>query len=115
MIKGNGVFTGINITTDKQTFWILYNRGMGIISLRSQPYDGYWMRYFRGRMVNKGGEKELSGDFRVIENPDGSVSLELAKEKGSFIALNGEKTFSLFKVVLTGPPKKPTVSRTQLN
>ena len=115
MIKGNGVFAGTGNTNDRQTFWILHNRGMGIVSLRSKPCEGYWIRYYKGRMVNQGGEKELSGDFRVLENPDGSVSFELANQAGNFITLNGDRNFTLFKVVLTGPAKKPTVSRTQLN
>ena len=34
-------------------FWILHNRGMGIVSLRSKPCEGYWIRYYKGRMVNQ--------------------------------------------------------------
>ena len=49
---------------------------------------------------SQGGETELSGDFRVLENPDGSVSFELAKAQGVFIKTdNGEKDFTLYQVV----------------
>lgn len=47
----------------------------------------------------QGGEQQLSGDFRVIENPDGSCSFELVNVPGQFINLKGEKDWTMFKIV----------------
>ena len=31
----------------------MYNRGMGIVSFRSYPFEGYWIRIVKGNLVNK--------------------------------------------------------------
>lgn len=115
MCKGGGQFAGNNIVTDKSTVFTMYNRGMGIVSFRSHPYEGYWIRIVKGNLVNKGGEQQLSGDFRVIENPDGSCSFELVNVPGQFLNLKGEKDWTMFKIDLVGNPKNPNITRTQMN
>ena len=48
---------------------------------------------------SQGGEQQLSGDFRVIENPDGSCSFELVNGPGQYVNLKGEKDWTMFKIV----------------
>ena len=48
----------------------------------------------------QGAEAYLSGDFQLIENPDGSINFKLVNAPGQFITNeSGEKDFTLFKVV----------------
>jgi hypothetical protein len=115
-IKPSGKYESTNVYSDKETLWTLKNRGMGIVSFHNHASPGYWLRIVNNKMVGKGGETELSGDFRVLENPDGSVSFELAKTQGVFIKTdNGEKDFTLYQVSLTGSSSKPVINRVPIN
>lgn len=86
-INGNGIVLSTANGGDKHTFFKWVDRGMGIVSLHSNQYPGYRLRMNNFVLEGKG-DPTLLADWRLKENPDGTVQFESVTCQGACVGIN---------------------------
>eukprot|EP00731_Ephydatia_muelleri_P018280 Em0011g320a len=103
---------------DAHTFFKYSDRGMGIVSLHSNKYPGFRMRAFNGSIQGKG-DDNINADFRVKENPDGTVVFESVSCPGINIGIQAGPQYvvglSINLVGIQNFGGSQTITKTPLN
>jgi hypothetical protein len=86
-INGTGFILSTTNGGDKNTFFTLIDRGMGIVSLHSHQYPGFRLRMNNFVLEGKG-DPNLSADWRLKENGDGTVQFESVICQGACVGIN---------------------------
>lgn len=117
-IDNRGNVKTISSDNDNTTFFIWVDHGMGIVSLKSHRFDGFRVR-MGGFVVTGKGDPDINSDFRVWENPDGTIKFESVSCPSGHLSLNvggqAVQNFSVFLVTIQKFGRSETISKVPLN